>query len=332
LVAVAAAVIVLLTAGSAGSRLETGANDLAVRGAAGYLSLRARLDGSGRFLPVHLLSLASALASSAFWGAGLQVAWGTAPLLPDPLDLAPALAQLSMTPATDSVRHLALKSPGSPRVSVVPLWNQKAHLGEGWVAVWGAVPLGSESNRKRLVGLVVAGALVALAGAVRGWPRVRAAAGLGGTAGLALLGVLASRGIDRAGREATDLSLQRLRRLVEIAASSREVHVGDLPILLPGVSTRLLRPPFERRSDPPVARDSMGGEARAFVIASLRGGNGLEIGVRPLEADLGPYHGRIWLATLAGILGFLLAWWAPGRVLPLGWATGRPDGSGHFSG
>ena len=253
-------------------------------------------------------------------------------MLPDPLDLAPALAQLSLTPTTDSVRHLALKSPGSARVSVVPLWNQKADLGEGWVAVWGAVPLSSESNRKRLVGLVAAGALVALAGAVRGWPGVRAAAGLGGTAGLALLGVLASRGIDRAGREATDLSLLRLRRLVEIAASSREVHVEDLPILLPGVSTRVLRPPFERRSDPPVARDSMGGEARAFVIASLRGGNGLEIGVRPLEADLGPYHGRIWLATLAGILGFLLAWWAPGRVLPLGWATGRPDGSGHFSG
>ena len=171
------------------------------------------------------------------------------------------------------------------------------------------------------------GAAMVLAGAVMGWPRVRVAALVVATVTIAALGAMTNRDIARDARQATDLSLVRLRRLVEIAASSREVHVEDRHALLPGVSARIHRPPFERRSDPPVTRDESGGEPRAFIIASVRGGDGLEIGVRPLEADLGPYRWRIWLAVLAGILGCFLASRAPGP----GRATGRPDGSGHFS-
>jgi len=322
-----AAIIVLLAARSAGARVEDAANDLAVRGAAGYLSLRTRPDARGRFLPAHLLSLSSTLASSSFWGAGLQVAYGATPLLPDPMALSPMLAQLPQTQDEDSTRHLDLRSPGSGRVAFAPLWNHRTALREGWVAVWGAASVGSESNRWRLVGLIGLASLAALAGVWYGWHRVRATACLVGAVVLVFLGGSTSRTIAREGRAATDVSLVRLRRLVETAASSREVRTESLTALLPDVATRLVRPPFDVRSDPPVTRESRAGEPRAFLIASLRGGNGLEIGIRPLEAGLGPHQRRIWLATLAGILGFLLAW---RPAVPAG-ATGRAGGSGHFS-
>ncbi|HUL70838.1 MAG TPA: hypothetical protein VLT17_11455 [Gemmatimonadales bacterium] len=325
MVATVAAIIVLLAARSGGTRLEDAANDMAVRGAAGYLSLRARPDGRGRFLPAHLLSLSSSLASSSFWGAGLQVTYGTTPLLPDLIDLSPMLAQLPQTQSGDSVRHLELESPVSGRVSAAQLWNHRTGLREGWILVWGAAPVGSESNRRRLVGLVALAGVTALAGAFYGWRRVRVLASLVGALALVLLGGSTSLSIAREGRTATDVSLVRLRRLVEIAASSREIRLDDLSALLPDVTTRLVRPPFERRSDPPVARETRAGEPWAFLIASLRGGNGLEIGIRPLESGLGPYHWKIWLATVAGLLGFLLASgaggagrgdWTPGRIKP----------------
>jgi hypothetical protein len=248
-------------------------------------------------------------------------------LLPDLIALSPVLAQLPQTQSGDSTRHLDLNSPGSGRVAFAQLWNHKTGLREGWVAVWGAASVGSESNRRRLVALIALAGMAALAGVSHGWHRVRAAACLVGAVALVFLGGSTSRTIARQGRAATEVSLVRLRRLVETAASSREVHTEALSALLPDVATRLVRPPFERRSDPPVTRETRAGEPRAFLIASLRGGNGLEIGIRPLEADLGPHQWRIWLATLAGILGFLLA---GRRAAPAG-ATGRARGSGHFS-
>lgn len=312
MVAAAATLTLLIVAHNVPCQLASEANRIAARGAAGYLGLLAQRDLRGRIIPAHLLSLSSTLAVAPFWDAGLQVAWGSAPLLPDTIALVNRLEGTAEALEEGRAVELKAKGRGAPAASVVPLLSPGSARAEGWVAVWNALPK-PESAFGDLVLLAALSAGLAGVAALGPWagPVRWLLAGVGG-AGLVVIATLTGAELDRLARQATDLSLLRVCRLVEIAATASGVRASELQVIFPEAEALLLRPPFERFETPPVRRDSVSGDPRATVIASIRSGFGLEIRARPVEADLEPLRRNLLLVAALGVVGLVWAVWAAG--------------------
>ncbi len=266
------------------------------RAVAGYLSLSIPSDAAGRYDPARLLSETSALAGASFWHGGLQVAWGTEPLLPDRIRLG-RLDPATASRLVEGEDQVAVDRSGVGRVSIVPLLDPDLWAGTGWVAVWGAVPPSHPDAAALAIALVAAIGIALTVHLARPRERkVRRRLGWMLAAGAAL--VLALRlwiGASAVAHRATDTMLLAARHLVELAASAPGSRENRLSRIVSGWHLRRLEAAGAPRDE--VLRRVEGGQRQAVVIAGLRGGTGLEISTLPGEA------------RLDGLAGALLGWW-----------------------
>lgn len=284
----------------------------AAQGAAGLFSLTVPADRTGAYDGGRLLSNAALLMSAGFWQAGLQVASGATPLLPDTANGAP--------PAPDVVERLRGGSPWEiglrPDAGVtafVPLRDRVLQSVRGWVEVWGALP----PSRAPLFRMVLAVCVLLALGRTAWLTTTRATtwerrvAAVIPVALMLALGVTSARSLGHTAAQATDVSLMRARRLAEVASVSRRRSVEELARLAPRMRVESADSIDLGRS---VRRDRVEGAPEASVAGVLSGG-------RPIRISMVPYRARldgVW-AELAGwalllVAGVAFSAWAAGAV------------------
>lgn len=300
----------LLTAGAAGKAERRAADTGNAVAVAGYLSLvtPARPDGGDYQLPA-LLSAAHTLRAAPGWRAGLQVAWRTAPLLPDSIGLAPIDPGTTRLLADGySTTHVE-RAVGN--VSLAPLLDGDLWNPVGWVAVWGSVPEDPPSPLTLSLGFV---SLVAVALALHLARPVESDRRRWTVAGLAVVSVLAltvhlGQEIETLATRSTDAVLARARYLAERAATIPRVAEGQLARIVPGVRTRILPTAAAVAGGDSVRRVVREREPTAVVEVPLRSGQTLQISVLPREAKLAGLWARLlgWVGLFGLSLGFA-AW------------------------
>ncbi len=301
-------------AASAATRASDAADLALARHAAGYLSVVVPRTGTGGFDAPRLLSTANALAGSTAWPGGLQVAIGQAPLVTDSIGLAPLpdslLAQLELGSEGFIVSH------ARRRAAVVPLLDTDQWTLRGWIGVWGTVPDRVASAHAGLLTLLAAGLLLFLGVASlreeRRWTRYLPYAVAGTAALLALDLGIGARGTARA---ATDLRLETLARLVEMAATAPGVAQGRLREIGVGTAAASVGLPS---SGAVVERSDSAGEPRASIVAATpRTRSGLAFTARPFEAGEGWLALQLSvLALLSAVAGLFTTWVGRGRRQP----------------
>ncbi|HXE56410.1 MAG TPA: sugar ABC transporter permease [Gemmatimonadales bacterium] len=291
-------------------RLRTEADAMLAASVAGYLTLVTPVDRTGGYHPARLVSEANLLANSTFWGAGLQVAVGSVPLVADTVGLFPLdrelLRAVERGQSLVRARHQRLG-----RVAIVPLLDRDLWDRVGWVAVWRSVPVERTSDAGFALfaaGLAGLALVVALGGGdVR--PAARRAAWAGVAIAAAASALETDDQVRRTAAAATDATLIRARRLVELAASRRGVSLAQLHRVAPGVTITPRSRDGQPRIDG-VLRRVEGHEPRAVVFPAVRR--------RPLELSMVPAEARLH-GVRAGLLGaWLLAVGAAGFA---GWAA-----------
>ena len=293
----------VLTANRAAQSARDRADGTLARVAANYLSLVTPEDGAAGLDAPRLLSNASALAGFWFWDAGLQAALGNAPLLPDTIGLG-ALPGRTLAEVESHEDPVLLRRHASVSVAVVRLLDHGFQRPVGWVGVWNSVP--RQGRAMQGVALFLLAALtVGFATFARSW--------WWATFGAVAAVLLALRlGLDVRGTavRATDGTLLRAGRLIEIAASAEGVTDSTLPWIVSGARTMAVPLPGER--DDTVRREFVEGRLHAVVVASLYGGTGLKISALAGESRLG----LVWTALAGWGAVALLALIAMSRSIP----------------
>ncbi|MGH7531762.1 MAG: carbohydrate ABC transporter permease [Gemmatimonadales bacterium] len=284
----------------------------AAEGAAGLFSLTVPADRTGAYDGGRLLSNASLLVSSAFWQAGLQVASGATPLLPDPSNAAPPASDVAERLRGGSSPEIGVRPDGNVTV-FVPLRDRALQSVRGWVEVWDAMPPTGVPLFRMVLAVCILLALGRTAWLTTtratAWQR-RVAAAIP-MALMLVLGVASMRSLRATAGEATDVSLMRARRLAEVASVSRRRSVAELARLAPGMQVESADSLDLGRS---VRRDRVEGAPEASVAGVLSGG-------RPIRLSMVPYRSRldgVW-AELTGwvlllVAGVAFSAWAAGAV------------------
>ncbi|MGH7590661.1 MAG: carbohydrate ABC transporter permease [Gemmatimonadales bacterium] len=284
----------------------------AAEGAAGLFSLTVPAGRTGAYDGGRLLSNASLLASSEFWQAGLQVASGATPLLPDPANGAPPASDVAERLREGSSREIGIRPDGDVTV-FVPLRDRALRSVRGWVEVWNALPPAGVPLARIVLAACVLLALgrTAWLTTMRAtmWQR-RVAAAIPMLLMIAL-GAASVRSLRATAAQATDASLMRARRLAEVASVSRRRSVAELARLAPDMQVESADSIDLGRA---VRRDQVEGASEASVAGVLSG-------ARPIRLSMVPYRSRldgVW-AELAGwvlllMVGVAFSAWAAGAV------------------
>lgn len=305
----------------AGLWRTTGRSDRALRadvaaaaagGAAGLFSLTVPADRAGKYDGGRLLSNAALLNSSEFWRAGIQVASGATPLLPDlGAGGAPAPDLLERLRA-GSAREDGVRPDGGVAV-FVPLFDRSLRSVQGWVEVWDALPPASPSLVRILLAVAVLAALWRTARLTTprasAWQR-RVAATIPAVLMLAL-GVMSIRSLRSTATEATDRSLMRARRLAEVASVSGRRSIVELQRLAPGIQLEGVDSVDLGRT---VRRAPVDGAVLASVAGVLSGGRPIRLSMVPFRSRLDGVWAELagWVLLLAAGVGFSA--WAAGAV------------------
>ena len=293
--------------------VRTEAAVIAARGAAGYLSLVVPADTAGAYEQRRLLSSVALLASSDFWRAGLQVSSGLTPLLPDPDAAAPSVAAARGTIAT-GVPSASFVRPSGAIAAMVPLFGPELQRVRGTVEVWDAIPPGGVPFIRMALTVVVLLTLV-LSGRMGTAGRAgaeRRLAWLIPSAAVALLSLVSAVAVERTAAAATDATLDRTRRLAEVAAVSHRRSGEELARMAPGI---VIDFPDSMSRDRQVRTRSVQGAIEATAVGILNGG-------RPISFAMVPFGARLdrtwmalvgWILLLMGGVGFSV--WAEGASL-----------------
>lgn len=263
-------------------RIRTEVACRAAEGAAGYLSLVVPADTAGRYDGPRLLSAASLVATSSFWNAGLQVASDATPLLADPAGWAGPDADVR-TRLAEGARCVSVARAGAPVTVVAPLHDPDLWDVRGWVAVWNAVPSSGVPVVRLLLTLA---ALLALGLALP--VRPRGAARFGGIPAwvvlwLGLLALVSALELRTTARAATDISLARGRRLIEVASVAGRRGWAEYERMVPGLALDLAD---SLTTDRAVRRSVVDGAQEAAV-------SGVAGGTRAFRLSMPPYAGRL---------------------------------------
>ncbi|MGB7212314.1 MAG: sugar ABC transporter permease [Gemmatimonadales bacterium] len=284
----------------------------AAQGAAGLFSLTVPADPTGAYDGGRLLSNAALLASSEFWQAGLQVASGSTPLLPDTANGAPPPPDVVERLRAGSAWEIGVRPDGGVTV-FVPLRDRALQAVRGWVEVWGAVtPAGMPLFRIVLaVCVLLAIGRTAWLTTTRATAWQRRVAAAIPMALMIALGVASARSLGKTAAQATDGSLMRARRLAEVASVSRRRSLAELARLAPGMQVESADSVDLGRA---VRRDQVEGATEASVAGMLSGG-------RPIRLSMVPYRLRLdgVRAELAGwvlllMAGLAFSAWAAGAA------------------
>ncbi len=258
----------------------------------------------GEFDPVRLLSAANVLATTSFWPGGLQVLVGNTALVPDSIQL---------LPLPDSVL-LAMEQGQAPvrvetpvvQVSLVPLLSREGRRTGAWVAAWNVFPGLRVGTRLRL--LFLGSALGIVLTGVLGMPALRSSlrwvTAAGGAVALVLLVMTLTERITTTVRAATELRLEALRRLVEMAATAPGVRQATVPDVAASAEVRpLARAPAVGSA---LAWDAdSAGPFATITAATPRTLSGLALTLRPVDPDPIPILAQLrrWCGIgLAGLL------------------------------
>jgi hypothetical protein len=129
-------------------------------------------------------------------------------------------------------------------------------------------------------------------------------------------------------RASTAVRLLTARRLIEIAATASGVKQDRLQEIAAGLEVRRLAPPVIS-SDAVVRTESAGGPLAHVIAATPRTRGGLEVGMVPVEAHLGPLYRTLVLWFALGALGLVAASRASGLSAAGGLFHSAGPGSGR---
>lgn len=313
LAGLAALVGIWRTAIVADRGIRTAAAAAAARGAAGYLTLVVPADSSGAYDQRRLLSNAALLASADFWRAGLQVSSGLTPLLPEPDPEVAAAAGARRLAAAGAAPATFRRNSGATAV-IVPLSGPDLQRVRGTVEVWDAIPPGGVPFVRVALTIVVLLAL-ALSGRMGAPGRAsaeRRLAWLIPSGAVAVFTLVSALAVEQTAAAATDASLERARRLAEVAAVSHRRTPEELARVAPGI---VIDFPDSVSRDRGVRTRSIEGAIEATATGILNGNRPISFAMVPFGAQLD----RTWIAfagwvlLLFGGVGFSV--WAEGASL-----------------
>jgi hypothetical protein len=312
-------------------------NDAALaRLAAAYIAVVTPPTSDGGIDARRLVAAANTIAGASFWPGGFQMAVGTVALVADTIGLLP-LPDSAML-ALERGEQRVITTHGRFRSALVPLPGGVGQGPRGWAAAWDTLPSRLRSPTTVVFTLL---ALLGLGAAPlllrRAQPGVQARRTLGaalGCLGILLLGLgLSVRGTARA---STAARLLTARRLIEIAATAGGVKQDRLPEIAADMAVRRLAPPVIS-SDAVVRTGTAVGPLAQVVAATPRTRGGLQVGMVPVEARLGPLYRMLLLWSGLGALGLVAATRssglsaAGGLFHSAGPGNGRPSHEGRVS-
>ncbi|MEO8294214.1 MAG: sugar ABC transporter permease [Gemmatimonadota bacterium] len=274
---------------------------------AGYLSLVTPVGpGGSDYQLAALLSSANTIAANTAWTGHIQVAWRSAPLLRDSIDLTP------LDPATSALLNdgyaTAHVTRAGREISLAPLLDHDQWNSVGWVGVWNSLPVEPIPSGVRWIGIMtVIATLFAVHLAQPGHSSRRrwTSASLAVVAML-LLTLEAGQSVQSAARLSTDVILNRGRMLAQRAATIPQVNENDIDRVLAGARATRIAGQLPADS---VRRVMKGDVPAAVSEVALRSGNTLQFSMLPREAELETFWAVMfgWVGLFGLGLGFT-AW------------------------
>lgn len=304
-------------------------NDAALaRIAAAYIAVVTPPSPDGGIDARRLVASANTIAGASFWPGGFQMALGTVALVADTINLVPLPDSAVL--ALERGNQRVITTHGRYRSALVPLPGGAGQSPRGWAAAWETLPSSLFSPITTVFTLL---ALLGLGAAPlllrREQPGVQPRRTLGaalGCLGILMLGLGSSvRGTARA---STAVRLLTARRLIEIAATASGVKQNRLQEIAADMEVRRLEPPVTS-SDAVVRTNSAGGPLAHVIAATPRTRGGLEVGMVPVEAHLGPLYRALLLWSGLGALGLVAASRAAGLSVAGGLFHSAGPGAGR---